>query len=905
MAGATVTLGILVTAAAGAAHGALQSLGQNMDRLKARTAEAARSHAQLGEKLALVGRQNRPIEGLSDAYVKLGRTIDQARAHAERFEAVQAKIAGHKAAAGELWGQAVGVAGLGIAMAAPVKAAMDFESAFADVRKVVDGTDEELNGLSAAIMRMGRSLPLAHTEIAALAAAGGQLGVALKDLPAFVETTAKMAVAFDMGANEAGDAMAKIANVYKIPIAEIGRLGDAINQISNESPAKASEIVRALSRVGGVAQAFGLSAEQASALSAAFIAMGKPPEVAGTAINALLIKLQTADKQGAKFQAALASMGMSAGALKQAIGEDAQGALLGFLKALESVPKEARTGVLVDLFGLEYSDDIAALAGNLDVYRQQLDAAARAQGSMGKEFAARAATTANNLQLLKNTVSELAINIGSVLLPALNGVLSSLRPVIEGLASWAKENPGVVSAIGKLTAALLAFKAGSLAARAAYHLMSIGVLGSIGRIQALRAAWISASLAIQTRSLAPLLGNAAPAAAGLLGRLREIVNSGAPMKAVGWHLAQIGGQAKGAALAVGGALKAALLGAGKAVLWLGRAVLMNPIGLALTAAALLVYKFWGPIKGFFKGLWDGITTGLAPVAGAFRAAFAPVAPLLDPVIGAFKTVIGWVGRLVSGVGDLLKPMDDAGGAAEALGRRVGQAIASAVQMFLSLPGKLLSLPGEMLRIGGEVVAGLIKGIKDKRASAGKAIEELGDSIKSRFKGWLGIKSPSRVFADFGQMIGQGAAQGIAGMAGAVGKATAGLALAATAAFQPAISADVPALHATKPGFVQTVEPIALPAVPEAVRRIGQTVEPIALPAVPEAVPKVGSGGTTAAPMQVTFSPTINVSAAGSNPAAVREQVSQAMQMSFAEFERLMRRYEAERRRIAPGGGWMS
>ena len=862
MAGATVTLGILVTAAAGAAHGALQSLGQNMDRLKARTAEAARSHAQLGEKLALVGRQNRPIEGLSDAYVKLGRTIEQARAHAERFEATQAKIAGHKAAAGELWGRAVGVAGLGMAMAAPVKAAMDFESAFADVRKVVDGTEDELNSLSAAIMRMGRSLPLAHTEIAALAAAGGQLGVALKDLPAFVDTTAKMAVAFDMGANEAGDAMAKIANVYKIPIAEIGRLGDAINQISNESPAKASEIVRALSRVGGVAQAFGLSAEQASALSAAFIAMGKPPEVAGTAINALLLKLQTADKQGEKFQAALASMGMSAGALKQAIGEDAQGALLGFLKALESVPKEARMGVLVDLFGLEYSDDIAALAGNLDVYRQQLDAAARAQGSMDKEFAARAATTANNLQLLKNTVSELAINIGSVLLPPLNGVLSSLRPVVEGLASWARENPGVVSAIGKLTAALLAFKTGSLAARAAYHLMSIGVLGSIERIQKLRKAWISASLAIQTRSLAPLLGNAAPAAAGLLGRLREIANSGAPMKAVGWHLAQIGGQAKGAALAVGGALKSALLGAGKAILWLGRAVMLNPIGLALTAAALLVYKFWGPISGFFKGLWSGLKAGLAPIGASVKAAFAPVAPVLKPIGDLLAKVGGWFKGL-------LKPVEDTGGAAERFGVRVGQAIAGAVRLYLSLPGKLLALPGEMLRLGGEIVAGLIKGVKDKLASAGKAIEELGESIKSRFKGWLGIRSPSTVFAGFGQMIGQGAAQGIAGMAGAVGKASAGLAIAATTAFQPALASDLPALHATKPAAGATASP--------------------------------ARAGAQAA-MQITFAPTINVNAGG-NPAAVREQVTQAVQLSFSEFERMMRRYEAERRRIAPGGGW--
>ena len=355
--------------------------------------------------------------------------------------------------------------------------------------------------------------------------------------------------------------------------------------------------------------------------------------------------------------------------------------------------------------------------------------------------------------------------------------------------------------------------------------------------------------------------------------------------------------ARASALAgvLGGALKTALLGAGKAVMWLGRAVMLNPIGLVLTAAALLVYKFWGPISGFFKGLWSGLKAGLAPIGASVKAAFAPVAPVLKPIGDLLAKVGGWFKGL-------LKPVEDTGGAAERFGVRVGQAIAGAVRLFLSLPGKLLALPGEMLRLGGEIVAGLIKGIKDKLASAGKAIEELGESIKSRFKGWLGIKSPSRVFADFGQMIGLGAAQGIAGMAGAVGQATAGLALAATTAFQPAISADVPALHATKPGFVQTVEPIALPAVPEAVRRIGQTVEPIALPAVPEAVRKVGSGGTTAAPMQVTFSPTINVSAAGS-PAAVREQVQQAMQMSFAEFERLMRRYEAERRRISPMGGW--
>ena len=107
--------------------------------------------------------------------------------------------------------------------------------------------------------------------------------------------------------------------------------------------------------------------------------------------------------------------------------------------------------------------------------------------------------------------------------------------------------------------------------------------------------------------------------------------------------------------------------------------------------------------------------------------------------------------------------------------------------------------------------------------------------------------------------------------------------------------------------------MALPAVPDVVRTIRQTVplpqaaDVADLPALHATKPAAGataSAARTGAPaaMQITFAPVIYVNAGGS-PAAVREQVQQAMQMSFAEFERLMRRYEAERRRIAPGGGW--
>ncbi|MBD3842357.1 MAG: phage tail tape measure protein [Campylobacterales bacterium] len=118
---------------------------------------------------------------------------------------------------------------------------------------------------------------------------------------------------------------------------------------------------------------FGLASIQAGALSSAFIALGKPPEVAATSINALLLKLKTADKQGTKFQKALQGIGLDATELKKSVDEDAQGALNNFLQTLSKVDKTEQMGVLSDLFGAEYSDDIALLVGGLENYNKALN----------------------------------------------------------------------------------------------------------------------------------------------------------------------------------------------------------------------------------------------------------------------------------------------------------------------------------------------------------------------------------------------------------------------------------------------------------------------------------------------------------------------------------------------------
>lgn len=634
----------------------------------------------------------------------------------------------------DLRGQALETLGVAATAIVPAKLAIDFESAMADVKKVVDFDEPQgFQKLGETIKEMSRTLPLTANELAAITASGGQLGVKAKDLPLFAETIAKMATAFDMGAEEAGDSMAKLANVYNIPIKQIGRLGDAINQLSNESPAKARDIVSSLGRVGGVAKEFGLTEIQAASLANAFVALGKPPEVAATAINGMLVKLQTADKQGPKFQKALAAIGTDAGHFKKLIAEDAQGALLGFLKALEGVPKDQRMGLLVDLFGLEYADDVAVLAGSLDTYAKSIDAVKRRgkdgklsyEGSMEREFSERANTTGNNLKLLKNSLAELGINIGAAVLPGINALVNDLKPLIWGFATWAKEHPGLISGLLKAAGALLGLRMASIVTRYGFSLLGSG-----------------------TNSL--LTGFHLLHARGLL--IKTMFTSGFRMAT----LLQVFGM--GAQGAVTWAARLATLGGwlGKlrvAVMVLGRAFLMTPIGLAIGAAALLIYKFWGPIKGFFIGLWQGLKEGLAPLSGAFRTAFAPLAPILRPLGNLLAKLWGWFS-------DLMTPIEDTGGAAQSFGRKVGNVVGFIVRSLIGLPLKIASLPLEFARMGGDIITGLVSGVTAKLAHARDTILKFGQDIKGWFSSTLGIKSPSRVFMGFGDNIAQGAAIGI-------------------------------------------------------------------------------------------------------------------------------------------------
>ncbi|WP_279715589.1 phage tail tape measure protein [Chelonobacter oris] len=535
------------------------------------------------------------VSGINQVKSTIKALGDSTQSISQRFNNLsKLSVAGMKSSVASLTALGGSVVGL-------AKPAIEFESAMADVRKVVDfKTPDGFKKLSKELLDLIDTIPMSAKELATIAASGGQLGVAEEDIKSFTTTIAKMSVAFDMSAEQSGDAMAKLANVYKIPISEIGKLGDAINELSNNSPAKASDIVNTLSRIGGTAKQFGLTETAATALSNTFISLGKSPEVAGTAINGMLTKLMTAEKGGKAFQGALKQVGISAKQLKNNIAKDGQTALTDFLKRLEKLPKDKAMGVLVDLFGREYADDVAVLAGNVDLLDKSLNTLQETDengtlkylGSMEKEFATRSATTQNSLALLKNSVTKLGISIGNYVLPVINKFVNWLQPIILGVSEWINANESLMESIAQWGAYIIAGIGGFSLITGALGAVTFGVLKVVS---VLSSAW--SVVAFGSKVIGSMITFALP----LMGKL-----------ALGFGYL-IGYTIKFAGI-LSGALVKGLMLAGKTIMFVGRALLMNPIGLAVTAigiAAFVIYQYWEPIKAFFGNLWNWVSTKFA------------------------------------------------------------------------------------------------------------------------------------------------------------------------------------------------------------------------------------------------------------------------------------------------------
>ncbi|MBR8464646.1 phage tail tape measure protein [Campylobacter sp. faydin G-24] len=370
-----------------------------------------------------------------------------------------------------LKGEIIAAVGSVAVLSAPIKSAMDFESAMADVKKVVDfDSTEELKAFSNELIKMSTTIPMSAEGLTQISAAGAQMGISKNELMKFTDLAAKTAVAFDVTAQMAGDSIGKIKNILSLSIDETGELMDAINHLSNKNAAKAKEIVEVMKEVSGIGKQVGITKEQTAALATSFIALGKTPQTAASASEALLKTLNNITSATPTAREAFAKLGIDTNDLANAMEKDAQGTIIKFLEILKKVKPQKRGAMLTAIMGKNYDTDIATLISGIDVYKNALNEISdisKFKGSNEAEFKSRAETTANSMQMLKNSLNAISINIGNVFIPYVDKALKAITNITNGVSIWVTNNESVVKAIGAIIVSLVSLKTAFLGSKIA------------------------------------------------------------------------------------------------------------------------------------------------------------------------------------------------------------------------------------------------------------------------------------------------------------------------------------------------------------------------------------------------------------------------------------------------------
>lgn len=357
----------------------------------------------------------------------------------------------------------VGVAAVGLAMGTPLvaaaKEAITFESAMADVRKVVDfKTPAEFEKMASDVAELSTRIPMAKEGLAAIMAQAGAAGIPRAELLKFTEDAAKMGVAFDMQADEAGETMAGWRKAFDIGQSDVVALGNRINALTDQYGGHADAVAAMVSRIGPLGRVAGAASGEIAALAQTMNSMTIEEEVGATGIKNLLLNLNKGEAATKSQQEAFKALGLDATQMAKAMQKDAGGAIVSVLEKLRALPKERQTAILTNLFGSESAAAIAPLVTGLDKVKAAFALVSdetKFGGSMYAEYANRAATTENALTLTANEAKATAGVFGATLLPEIRAAGAMFSRLASGARKFATEHPVVAKALA-ITVGVLA-----------------------------------------------------------------------------------------------------------------------------------------------------------------------------------------------------------------------------------------------------------------------------------------------------------------------------------------------------------------------------------------------------------------------------------------------------------------
>lgn len=630
------------------------------------------------------------------------------------------------------------------AMGKPIAAFSDLEDAVTRSRVAFMTSGGEVDGYFSGIekvaLRLGNELPGTTRDFTLMAAKLKEIGIASETIAkGGLEATAYLRVLMgDLAPEAAAEMTATFSQSLGIAKEDFVSFVDLMQRAKFAFGLDPQMFAYTLKYVGPISKQLGIIGMEGSrsliALSGMLSQAGIKGEQLGTSLRSVLLELPSIDEKINK------SKEISGMLQRYGIGMKffEKGKFLGMenlvyqLEKLKALTTEERIEVLKKLFGSESASALSEAISRGLKGMQQANDELQKQASLQERLNAVMGTFKNLWEAATGTFTNAMAAIGGAMQGELKWLATVFNSISEGIINFASEHKTLTKILSAGTVAvgglLVGLGALGIALSVIMRAATGAVLGFINfRIFISRAIpWINAKTAalwnliytqiyldrIQYRGgfykamqywlmttrlrMLELIGAAKAWISAKLLLFKSVFLTTAGLKGLAAAL--------WTGLLVG--LKAAVIG----IKALGIALLTTPIGwvaMALAAAALIIYKFWKPIAGFFSGLWQGIKEGLKG---------------LEPAFGIFNAVITPVKSLFSAIYSLITPVEDTGRAAENMGLRIGRAISGAISY-------ILTLPYQMYQAGANLVNSLWQGIMSVAMKPVEAIQNIAGRIR--------------------------------------------------------------------------------------------------------------------------------------------------------------------------------
>ncbi len=558
----------------------LQTLRTRLNSAGMSTRQLSSGERELRSNIAQTNRALTEQKTRLEQVARQQQRVNEAKERLARGQALTSSMAATGAT-----GLAMGTGALytGAKMMAP---GIEFDATMSKVQALsrLGKDDEALAALRQQARELGEKTMFSATEAAQGQSFLAMAGFKPEDIVASMPAMLDVAKAGDMELAQTADIASNILTGFSLEASDMTRVGDVLTAAFTRSNTSLYMLGETMKYAAPNAAAYGQDIEIMAAAAGKLGDAGIQGSMGGTALRAILSRLAAPPKEAAK---ALDQLGIKV--------KDAQGNMRPLPDLLEEIHDRTkkmgnvqRGGLLKHIAGEEAGAAMTVLtqqAGSGEL--QALIATLReAQG----EAAATAKTMGDNLvgdlDELSSGWEDLGIQLQEQQNGALRGLVQSVTGLVGSIKAWTVANPELTSGLIRVAAVLAVV----IAAGGALTLMLASILGPI----------------VMVRFGLSMLGIKGGGALSLL--------------------AKVGGSAF------------SMLARG--FLAFSRLLLLNPIGLAITAIALgayLIIKYWEPIRQFFAGLWSQIRSAFDQGVGAVVALLVNWSPL------------GWIYKAWAGV----------------------------------------------------------------------------------------------------------------------------------------------------------------------------------------------------------------------------------------------------------------